>query len=140
MKQYHTCIIIQAPVDNVWKSLINFKSYPEWNPIVGKLEGDMIEGNKITTFIIPLKKTFHPILISYKINKEIVWQGVQGAKKILAGKHYYKLVKLNERETKLYHGEFFTGLFSYFISKKMIKKMEDAFVSHNKILKKKNRK
>ena len=135
MKQYHTSILIEASAEKVWEVLTDFSSYPQWNPLVGKLEGKMEEGKKIATFIVPLNKIYFPFLLSYKPNAELIWQGIQGAKFLLAGKHYYKLEKWSDKETKLLHGENFTGLFSYFISKKLLKKMENAFISHNQILK-----
>lgn len=135
MKQYHTSISINASIEKVWQALTDFKTYPEWNPIVGKLEGTMREGEKISTFIVPLQKIYFPTLLSYKNEREIVWQGVQGTKFLLAGKHYYRLEKLSINETKLLHGEYFTGILCMFISDKTIQKMKNAFIKHNQILK-----
>lgn len=73
---------------------------------------------------------------TYKINEELIWKGTQGTKFLMAGTHYYRLEKINDNQTKLLHGEWFTGLFSWFIPKKTIKKMETAFKEHNMILKK----
>ncbi|MDX2302992.1 MAG: SRPBCC domain-containing protein [Microscillaceae bacterium] len=135
MKQYHTTITIQASVEQVWSELTDFSAYPQWNPIVGKLEGKMQEGNQIATYIVPLGKTFHPTLLSFKPQQEIVWQGAQGAKFLLAGKHYYRLEKISPHATRLLHGEYFTGLFSYFIAQDLLQKMIQAFESHNQLLK-----
>ncbi len=75
MKEYHTSIHINTSVENVWKELINFIDYPLWNPIVGKLEGELPEGNTISTFIVPLNKTYFPTLLSFNKHTEMVWQG-----------------------------------------------------------------
>ena len=115
--------------------MTNFKDYPQWNPIVGKLEGEMKEGCKISTYIVPLGKTYNPILLSYQENKELIWRGTQGAKFLMAGKHYYQLKVISENQTKLLHGEYFTGLFSYFIRSSLLKKMKNAFEQHNVLLK-----
>ncbi|MDX2164543.1 MAG: SRPBCC domain-containing protein [Gammaproteobacteria bacterium] len=135
MKQYHTSVTINASVEVVWKHLTDFTSYPYWNPLVGKLEGEMKKGSTISTFIVPLGKTYHPILLVYKPKKEFVWLGTQGAKFLLAGKHYYRLEKISDTETKVLHGEWFTGLLSWFIPKSLLQKMENTFVEHNNILK-----
>ena len=135
MKQYHTSIIIHSSIDNVWNHLTDFSSYPTWNPLVRSLNGEMKEGRTISTHILPLGKTFHPTLLVYKPKKELVWQGVQGAKFLLAGKHYSRLEKISATETNLLHGEWFTGLFSWFIPKSLLQKMENAFLEHNIILK-----
>jgi hypothetical protein len=65
----------------------------------------------------------------------LIWQGVQVAQFALADKHYDRLAKVNESQTRLLHGEYFIGLFSYFISQKMLQKMENAFMKCNQILK-----
>lgn len=135
MKEYHTSVIINTSSIQVWKELTNFIDYPLWNPIVGKLEGEFKEGCKISTYIVPLGKTYYPILLSFKENKELIWQGTQGAKFLMAGKHYYQIKVISENQTELLHGEYFTGLFSYFIQSSLLKKMKNAFELHNVLLK-----
>jgi hypothetical protein len=135
MKEYHTSIDIDASVEKVWKALTHFQSYPQWNPIVGKLEGQMVPGQKISTYIVPLKKVYHPTLISFVPNKELIWHGVRGAGFLLKGNHYYRLEKLSDYKTKLLHGEYFTGILSHFIPKSLLNKMENAFLLHNNRLK-----
>lgn len=135
MKEYHTAIIINSPPESVWKELTNFEHYPEWNPIVGKPVGEMIEGEQISTFIVPLHKTYYVTLLSYKESEELLWQGTRGAKFLMTGKHYYRLRELSDKRTELLHGEYFTGLFSYFISPALLAKMEAAFEQHNILLK-----
>ncbi|MCG2462728.1 SRPBCC domain-containing protein [Flavobacteriaceae bacterium F89] len=136
MKAYHTNIKIRKPIDEVWRVLTDFKSYPNWNPLVGKLTGEVKEGGTIKTHIIPLGKAYYPKILSYKKEEEIIWQGAQGAKFLLSGKHYYKLQPLDNKNTELFHGEYFTGILSYFLPKSLLQKMENTFVEHNEALKK----
>ena len=136
MKQYHTAIKINASVKEVWKELTNFKDYPSWNPIVGNLKGEMKEGSKISTFIVPLKNTYFPVLVKYKEDKELLWIGTQVSKYIISAEHYYRLKSISDTETELEHGEYFTGLFSYFLSKKLVSAMHNSFEQHNILLKK----
>ena len=135
MKEYHTRVEIDAPAETVWRHLTNFASYPDWNPIVGKLDGDLVVGQSISTYIVPLGKTYQPVLLAYAPNKELVWRGTQGAAWLMAGEHYYRLEALSPTRTRLMHGERFTGLMSNFISKDLLAKMENAFIEHNRILK-----
>jgi len=136
MKQYHTSIKINSTLNEVWEALTNFNDYPNWNPIVGKLEGEMKEGNTISTYIVPLKGTFAPVLLRYNKNQELLWQGTLGAKFLLAAKHYYRLNAISATQTELLHGEYFTGLFSYFLPGNFVSKMRTAFEQHNMLLKK----
>jgi hypothetical protein len=135
VKQYHTSIVINCSQETLWNELTNFKEYPKWNPIVRDLNGEMKAGSKIATFIVPLHKTYYPKLLAYTPYIELTWQGTQGAKWLMAGKHYYKLEKINDRQTTLLHGEYFTGIFSYLISKSLLDKMRFAFTYHNELLK-----
>lgn len=75
MKQYHTSIEIHASVQKVWTILTDFSDYPNWNPLVSALTGDIKEGGMIRTTIVPMNNTFSAKLLSFKENKEIVWQG-----------------------------------------------------------------
>lgn len=61
MKQYRTSIKINDTPNVIWGELTNLKNYPDWNAIVGKLEGEMKEGKKISAYIVPLKGTCNMI-------------------------------------------------------------------------------
>lgn len=137
MKEYHTKIEINASKEQVWNVLTDFESYSEWNPLVSHITGNLSEGGTIQTTIVPLQNTFTATLLSFKENKEIVWKGIKVASFLLAGEHYFKIKEQNKNLTTLEHGEYFTGLLSIFISKKLTDKMEQAFISHNLALKEK---
>lgn len=137
MRQYHTKIEIDAPAQDVWRVLTNFTTYNEWNPLVRSVTGDIQEGGTIKTEIIPLENIFSAKLLSFKPNQEIIWEGKMGAKFLLAGKHYYHIIQLNEATCLLKHGEYFSGLLSYLIPSNLLRKMEDAFARHNRALKSK---
>lgn len=136
MKDYHTRMDYEASTQKVWEALTDFDNYQEWNPLVSKITGNLTEGGIIYTTIVPLENTFAAKLLSFKANEEIVWQGKLVARFLLAGKHYYRLKSNGPNLTTLEHGEYFTGLLSHLISKKRLKKMENAFVEHNLALKK----
>ncbi|MCU0445846.1 MAG: SRPBCC domain-containing protein [Microscillaceae bacterium] len=135
MKQYHTTIKINAPVEAVWQALTDFSAFPDWNPLVSKASGKVAEGEIIKTFIKPLNAEFSPKLIKVIENQELTWLGVRFAKFLLNGEHYYKLEKISDKQTRLLHGEYFRGWLSNFISDRLLKRMETTFVIHNQILK-----
>lgn len=135
MKEYHTEITIGASVDRVWKVLTDFSAYPEWNPLVGWLEGDFRTGGRIQMFIKPLDRSFQATLKQVQENREMTWVGVRFASWFMSGEHYYRLDAMGSNSTQLLHGECFRGLGSVFIGKPMLRKMEDAFIQHNRLLK-----
>lgn len=136
MKEYHTTIKIGKSIEEVWRGLTDFKTYPNWNPLVGELTGNFEEGGSVKAYIIPLGKSFSAKISSFKKDKELIWQGTLGASFLLKAEHYYKIKSIDEQHTELLHGEYFTGVFSHFIPKFLLQKMENAFTAHNEALKK----
>ena len=47
MKQIETEIIIEAPVEQVWENLMNFKEYSNWNPFIKSIRGTRTVGKKL---------------------------------------------------------------------------------------------
>lgn len=135
MKEYHTEIVIDQPVERVWEALVDVDAYPEWNPLVGKVEGELQEGRRISTFIVPLGRTFRPEIVVLREASELTWVGSQISRHLIAGRHYYRLEGTAGGGTRLLHGEYFTGMLSAFIGKSLLRKMELAFEAHNRELK-----
>lgn len=135
MKQYHTTMVYDAPVERVWQALTDFVHYPAWNPLVAWLKGDVRTGGQISMFITPLNRAFKATLKRVAPNQELTWVGVQIAPWIIAGEHYYRLERINDQQTRLLHGEYFSGIASTFITRATLKRMEDTFNAHNERLK-----
>lgn len=47
MKQISSKIIINAPKAFVWKILLDFEKYEEWNPFTRKVDCDLVVGNEV---------------------------------------------------------------------------------------------
>ena len=135
MKQYHTQIDIAAAPEKVWHELVDFPSYPSWNPLVARLAGEFRTGGQISMFITPLNKEFAATMKVIEPNVEFSWIGVQIARWVISGEHYYRLEQLGPNLTRLHHGEYFRGLASVFIDAATLQKMRAAFELHNVVLK-----
>lgn len=46
-KSAHSELIINAPAEKVWTVLTDFGKYPEWNPTMKLVKGEVKEGNKV---------------------------------------------------------------------------------------------
>ncbi|MEM6725461.1 MAG: SRPBCC domain-containing protein [Bacteroidota bacterium] len=136
MFKYETEITINKPIEEVWKALIDFGTYPTWNPLVGKVEGDLKEGGTINAYIVPLKQTFKVKLLKVRENEEMTWKGnLAGLDFLINGVHYYRLKAIDENTTHLDHGETFTGILSNLVPKKQIQATQKVFEAHNEALK-----
>ncbi len=113
MKSIETQVIIHAPLNQVWQTLMVFKNYPNWNPFIQSITGNPQEGKSLVVSIHPPGKssmTFTPVVLKNEFHKEFRWKGKLGMTGIFDGEHYFKLEKVRENKTRLIHGEKFTGL------------------------------
>lgn len=46
-KSVHHEITIEAPSQKVWETLINMSEYPNWNPVMKLIDGEIKEGCKV---------------------------------------------------------------------------------------------
>jgi len=43
----HSAIEIRAPIDVVWHVLTDFDAYPDWNPHIRRVQGELAEGRRV---------------------------------------------------------------------------------------------
>ena len=113
MKQISTEIEINAPIETVWTILTDFDKYPEWNPFIKSVEGEVKEG---LVFKVKLQQPgskpmlFKPKCIKLEKNKEFRWLGHLLFPGIFDGEHIFQLESLDTNKTKFTQSEHFKGL------------------------------
>ncbi|MEO9805653.1 MAG: SRPBCC domain-containing protein [Reichenbachiella sp.] len=137
MKNIETEILIDAPIEVVWRTLMNFENYRHWNPFL-TIEGEAILGNKLDVIISMEGKRnfFKPKVVAFEEGRRFEWTGKLILKGLFAGNHYFKLEPVTEFQTKFIHGENFTGLLKGAIMKKIQDKTIKGFESMNEAMKK----
>ena len=138
MKSITTDIIINASREKIWNILSDFSAYPDWNPFVTEITGELIDGSKlnVTLKIEGGKPTsFSPSLISVIPGEKICWQGKIFVKGLFDAIHYFILEETQDGKTQLTHGENFKGLLVKPILKNIEKPTLDAFRQMNLALK-----
>lgn len=136
MKSIQTEIIINASQEKVWQALINFTKYPDWNPFIVSIQGELKEGSRLKNKIMLNGKenNFTPIILKVIPNQHLEWLG-KVPLGVFNGQHYFKLESINDHQTKLIHGEIFSGWLSGLILKQIGKATQEGFVQMNKSLK-----
>ncbi len=138
MKEIKTEILINASVQKVWKVLTDFKAYPDWNPFITSVEGEVFEGSKFKVRIQPLGSRpmqFKPICLSFVENVEFSWLGKFGMTGVFDGKHSFELIELDEGEMKFIQREEFNGLLVPLFWKKLDVNTRWSFEMMNEKLK-----
>lgn len=136
-KQIKTEIVINASKQTVWAVLTDFATYPEWNPFIVNIEGDLRLGSKLKNSLLNGNQTmtFKPTITELTPGKSFSWLGSLFVKGIFDGLHSFQIEELADNQVKLIHGEQFSGLLSSFILKKIGEDTRNNFVAMNRALK-----
>lgn len=74
--EYHAAATIHASPKAVWALLTDAAQYPEWNPTVVRVEGDIALGKKIKVVATVSPERAFPVTVSELVPCErMVWQG-----------------------------------------------------------------
>jgi hypothetical protein len=132
---YHTRIVIAAPPSRVWDVLTDFASYPDWNPLVGSLEGEPVVGRRVAVHVIPLGRHHRPRITAFEPPHRLAWTGWEALPFLLSSTHYFRLEPTPEGHTRLDHGERFRGLAAPLLGRRLLDRMHQAFIHHDLVLK-----
>ena len=133
-----TEIRINASAQTVWEFLTDFDEYPNWNPFIKSIEGQMDVGNKIIVQIEPPDSkgmTFKPKVLTFIKNKEFSWIGHLLFPGIFDGKHRFELVDHGDNTTTFKQSETFKGILVPFFKSQLNVNTKNGFMKMNKKLK-----
>jgi hypothetical protein len=122
MKEIYTEIEINASASIVWDILTDFDSFPDWNPFIRKISGNLHEGAQIEAFIKPLDSNgmkFRPKILKYVPERELRWLGNLWIPKLFDGEHILIIEKISENRVLFIQKERFSGLFVPFFSSRL---------------------
>lgn len=137
-REIHTEIEINASAHNVWQVLAKFDEYPDWNPFIREVTGELSEGAQLSVSIQPADKdrlTFKPTLIRAAKNHELRWIGRVLVPGIFDGEHYFRIEEISEEKVKLVHGEYFKGFLVPLLWGSIKSGTENGFIAMNEALK-----
>ncbi|MBT32511.1 MAG: polyketide cyclase [Thalassobius sp.] len=139
MQKLKTEISIQASAQDVWKVLMDFENYPNWNPFIKSISGEKHVGCKLKVNIQPegmSEQQFLPNVLKNEENREFRWLGKFLVKGLFDGEHYFKLREENGKVI-FTHGENFSGLLVGILLKMIGAKTQAGFEQMNQALKEK---
>lgn len=107
-----TEVRIAAPPEEVWRTLVDFASYPEWNPFLIKMDGVAQEGEALTgVTLLKNGRTygFSSTFARAETSRHLSWGG--GSRRMLSGLHWIDLEQADDgASTLVRHGEDWTGI------------------------------
>lgn len=136
--EIHTEIEIQASSDRVWSILADFPAYPQWNPFVRRIEGELRPGARLTVSIQPeggKGMTFRPTLLGATPGEELRWKGRVLLPGLFDGEHFFHISQLGPDRCLFVHGEKFSGLLVPLFRSSLNSETRSGFHAMNQALK-----
>lgn len=137
-KEIKTEILINATPDKVWAILTDFDNYPNWNPFIKSVKGQVAVGNKITARMEPPGAngmTFVPKVLVFETNKEFRWLGHLLFPGLFDGEHKFELIDNKNGTTTFRQSERFRGILVPLFQKMLDINTTNGFIQMNKKLK-----
>ncbi|MEJ2445769.1 MAG: SRPBCC domain-containing protein [Exilibacterium sp.] len=135
MKKANSEVVIKASAERVWSVVSAFDKYPEWNPFLLSITGNLREGEPLSVKVKMQDKTnlFKVRVTRVSAGREFRWQ--TGWKGLLRSEHYFSVRKINESKVSFRQGEIFWGVFSFIIGHGLLEQAASNFERMNEALK-----
>jgi hypothetical protein len=137
MRELSRAIEIDAPPERVWAVVTDFAAYPEWNPFIRRISGELRVGARLEVRIQPpgaRAMTFKPTIQAVEANRELRWLGHLFVPGIFDGEHSHRIDPLGDGRSHFIQSERFSGLLVG-LFKGTLDKTETGFGQMNAALK-----
>lgn len=138
VKEIKTEILINTTPEKVWAILTDFENYPNWNPFIKSIKGEVNVGKVITVRIEPSEAkgmTFKPEILTFKTNKELSWLGHLFFAGIFDGENKFEIIDNGNGTTTFRQSEIFRGILVPLFKKQLDNNTKEGFEEMNKKLK-----
>lgn len=104
--------LIRAPLEHVWRVLVDFEAYSEWNPFTPGVSTDRVVGGPVTLRVAlgGMNLTMHERLTRWDEGRAVAWGLRWGKGRILDCDRVQALERVDERTTRYRCHEAFDGL------------------------------
>jgi hypothetical protein len=139
VKEVRSEIEINSYPESVWKILIDFGTYEQWNPFINKIIGNPSEGSRIHIYIeTPSGKSrkYSPRVTKVEEGRELRWFGKSSLPGFLNAEHIFTIEELQPERVRFIQREVFNGLLTQFLGKGLDTDVRQGFQDMNEALKK----
>ena len=112
-KELRTETVINASATRIWEILMDFESYPTWNPFIISINGNQVAGSTLTVKLqLPdgMGMTMRPKVLVVKDYQEFRWKGQLLVPGLFDGEHIFELRDNNDNTTTFIQRELFSGI------------------------------
>jgi hypothetical protein len=137
MRELRREIEVDAPAERVWAVVTDFAAYPEWNPFIRRISGELREGATLEVRIEPpgaRGMTFKPTVRAVEANRELRWRGRLLVPGVFDGEHSLRIEPLAGGRSRFVQAERCSGVLVPLL-KGVLAKTEAGFEQMNTALK-----
>jgi hypothetical protein len=138
IKELHSQIEINASAQRVWRLLTDFASYPQWNPFIRSISGQLAPGERLQARIEPpggQGMTFKPKVLNAEPNRELRWLGHLLVPGLFDGEHSFTIQPLEDNRVRFIQREAFKGLLVPLFARSLETNTQRGFEEMNRALK-----
>ena len=137
MKENRNEIEIQSTPEKVWEVLTAFDKYPEWNPLLCRVEGKLIVGDKINLTAKSASSEMELLctVLTVEPNRQFSWKFHVGAPFLFRGEHIFKIERIDEHKVRFIDREIFHGLLVPLQAKNLEMNAKPAMIAMGEALK-----
>jgi hypothetical protein len=136
MRTIEATIDIDAPLEDVWRTLSAGRHYADWNPFITEVTGDFRVGNRPTLRIAPPGKkamTFRPRITAASPTAGLRWEGRLVLPGLCDATHEFSLCAESSTRTRLTQRETFRGILTPVLGS-MLEPTRNGFIAMNEAL------
>ena len=138
MREIETSIDINAPSTEVWRILMDFDHWKDWNPIVSQASGDTIPESKLSMTMTGVGgkdgPKYMPVVKNVEEAKSFRWRAKMMAGFLFTNDKVFKLEEIDSG-TRLTHIEAYSGLMASLSWRKLNEHVPPMLESMNQALK-----
>ena len=138
MKEVRSEIAINTYPERVWRILIDFGAYDQWNPFIKKIIGHPTERSKIDIYIeTPSGKNrkYSPRITKIEEGHELRWFGKSSLPGFLNAEHIFTIEEVQPERVRFIQREVFDGLLTKVFAKRLDIDILKGFQDMNDALK-----
>ena len=105
-------VIINAPLEKVWRTLIDVENYPRWNPFTTRVETTFVVGEPAILYVTlnAQQRVQHEVITTFEPSHTFAWASIMGAPFILKANRWQIVEALDGQHTQYETYETFDGL------------------------------
>jgi len=137
MLELRTEIEIDAPAERVWAVLTDFDRFPDWNPFIRRIRGNVQVGSRLDVFIGASgtrEMRFRPTVMKVVPNRELRWLGRLGLPRLFDGEHIFQIEPLGSMRARFIQREQFRGLLAPLLARSLNRDARRGFEEMNRAL------